>query len=81
MAPLMGHCKPRGRIFAGSSRADEATFRDLEDSGDSLGNFGFETYVVEDACRGIDTNGSLAAAWTAMEKAGVKRITSEDLAL
>jgi nicotinamidase/pyrazinamidase len=37
--------------------------------------------VVEDACRGIDTNGSLAAAWTAMEKAGVKRITSEDLAL
>jgi nicotinamidase/pyrazinamidase len=42
---------------------------------------GLETYVVEDACRGIDTNGSLAAAWTAMEKAGVKRITSEDLAL
>ena len=42
---------------------------------------GLETYVVEDACRGIDTNGSLAAAWTAMEKAGVKRITSEDLAV
>ena len=40
-----------------------------------------ETYVVEDACRDIDTNGSLAAAWTAMEKIGVKRITSEDLAL
>ena len=42
---------------------------------------GLESYVVEDACRGIDTRGSLAAAWTAMEKAGVKRITSEDLAL
>ena len=41
----------------------------------------FETYVVEDACRGIDTNGSLAAAWRAMEKVGVKRITSEDLAV
>ena len=40
---------------------------------------GFETYVVEDACRGIDTQGSLATAWMAMEKAGVKRITSEDL--
>ena len=38
-------------------------------------------YVVEDACRGIDTGGSLAAAWTAMEKAGVKRISSEDLDL
>ncbi len=42
---------------------------------------GLETYVVEDACRGIDTGGSLAAAWTAMEKAGVKRISSEDLDL
>ena len=44
-------------------------------------SIGLETYVVEDACRGIDTEGSLAAAWTAMEKAGVKRITSEDFAL
>jgi hypothetical protein len=38
-------------------------------------NVGFETYVVKDTCRGIDTNGSLAAAWKAMEKVGVKRIT------
>ena len=44
-------------------------------------SIGFETYVVEDACRGIDTGGSLAAAWRAMEKAGVRRIMSEDLAL
>jgi nicotinamidase/pyrazinamidase len=44
-------------------------------------SIGLETYVVEDACRGIDTNGSLAAAWTTMQKAGVKRITSEELAL
>ena len=44
-------------------------------------SIGLETYVVEDACRGIDTNSSLAAAWTAMQKAGVKRITSEDFAL
>ena len=42
---------------------------------------GLETYVVEDACRGIDTKGSLATAWVAMRKAGVKRIMSEDLAL
>src|SRR5271165_7607823 len=42
---------------------------------------GLDTYVVEDACRGIDTGGSLAGAWAAMEKAGVKRIASEDLAV
>jgi nicotinamidase/pyrazinamidase len=41
---------------------------------------GFETYVVEDACRGIDTQGSLAKAWADMAKAGVKRIQSADIA-
>lgn len=41
---------------------------------------GFETYVVEDACRGIDTQGSLARAWADMEAAGVKRIKSTDIA-
>lgn len=40
----------------------------------------FNAYVIEDACRGIDTKGSLAAAWKAMEKSGVKRIQSADLA-
>ncbi len=42
---------------------------------------GLETYVVEDACRGIDTQGSLAKAWADMDKAGVKRIQSSDLAV
>ena len=41
---------------------------------------GFETYVVEDACRGIDTQGSLAKAWADMARAGVKRIQSGDIA-
>ena len=41
---------------------------------------GFKVYVVEDACRAIDLNGSLAAAWKAMEKAGCKRIQSSDIA-
>lgn len=40
---------------------------------------GFETYVIEDACRGIDTQGSLAKAWAEMAKAGVRRIKSADL--
>jgi nicotinamidase/pyrazinamidase len=41
---------------------------------------GLETYVVEDACRGIDTQGSLAKAWADMDKAGVERIQSSDIA-
>src|SRR4051794_14951025 len=41
---------------------------------------GLETYVIEDACRGIDTQGSLAKAWTDMAAAGVKRIGSQDIA-
>jgi nicotinamidase/pyrazinamidase len=40
---------------------------------------GFEVYVIEDACRAIDTNGSLAAAWTDMNAAGVRRIVAGDL--
>ena len=40
---------------------------------------GFETYVVEDACRAIDLNGSLAAAWKQMAAKGVRRIQSDDL--
>ena len=35
---------------------------------------GFETFVVEDATRAIDLNGSLAAAMASMKKAGVKVI-------
>ena len=35
---------------------------------------GFETYVIEDATRGIDTMGSLARAWSDMDKAGVGRV-------
>ena len=34
---------------------------------------GFEATVIEDACRGIDTDGSLARAWSEMEAAGVTR--------
>lgn len=40
---------------------------------------GFETYVIEDATRAIDANGSLARAWADMHAAGVKRIVSADV--
>lgn len=40
---------------------------------------GFRVHVVEDATRGIDTNGSLAAAWEAMDAAGVQVRASDDV--
>src|SRR5215475_1769285 len=41
---------------------------------------GFGAVVVEDLCRGIDTQGSLAKAWAAMQAAGVKGVQSRDFA-
>jgi len=35
--------------------------------------------VIEDACRAIDTGGSLAAAWERMNDAGVARTASTEL--
>jgi len=40
----------------------------------------FGALVVEDACRAIDMQGSLAAAWEKLKKAGVRRIQSGDVA-
>lgn len=40
---------------------------------------GFEVTVVEDACRAIDLNGSLADAWARMDEASVRRATSTHL--
>lgn len=40
---------------------------------------GFEVTVIEDACRAIDTGGSLAQAWADMEEAGVRRIMSREI--
>ena len=42
---------------------------------------GFEATVIEDACRAIDLEGSLAAAWEAMDAAGIARTRSETLRL
>jgi nicotinamidase/pyrazinamidase len=41
---------------------------------------GFETYVIDDACRAIDTGGSLAQAWADMNAAGVNRIVAGEIA-
>ena len=40
---------------------------------------GFETFVIEDACRAIDADDSLAAAWARMNAAEVWRIQSREI--
>jgi nicotinamidase/pyrazinamidase len=40
---------------------------------------GFETFVIEDACRAIDADNSLERAWAQMSAAQVRRIQSRDL--
>jgi len=40
---------------------------------------GFEAAVVEDACRALDLEGSLARAWDEMAGAGVRRLASVSL--
>jgi nicotinamidase/pyrazinamidase len=75
---LSGYLKQRGlhRVFVAGLATDFCVaFTALDARKD-----GFRTYVVEDACRGIDTQGSLAKAWERMKQAGVKRIQSADLA-
>jgi len=74
---LAGYLKSRGlrRVFVTGLATDFCVAWTAMDARKE----GFETFVIEDACRGIDTQGSLAKAWDAMKKAGVKRIQSADL--
>jgi len=76
---LAGYLKQRGlkRVFVVGLATDFCVAWTALDARKQ----GFETYVVEDACRGIDAQGSLAKAWADMKKAGVKRIQSADLAI
>ena len=39
---------------------------------------GFEVTVIEDACRAIDLEGSLARAWSEMQRTGVRRLSSRE---
>jgi nicotinamidase/pyrazinamidase len=75
---LAGYLKERGliRVFVAGLATDFCVAWTALDAQ----RLGFETFVIDDASRGIDTRGSLAAAWSAMQNAGVKRITSADLA-
>lgn len=41
--------------------------------------FGLDATVVEDACRAIDLQGSLARAWAEMAAAGVRRVRAAEV--
>ena len=76
---LDGYLKGRGikSIFVAGLATDFCVAWSATDAR----KLGLDAYVIEDACRSIDTQGSLATAWTNMQKVGVKRIQSTDLAL
>ncbi len=76
---LRGYLKERGfrRVFVTGLATDFCVAWTALDARRA----GFETFVVEDACRGIDLNGSLAAAWADMKRNGVQRIQSSDIQL
>jgi nicotinamidase/pyrazinamidase len=75
---LAGYLRDRGfkRVFCAGLATDFCVAWTAQDARGA----GFDAVVIEDASRGIDTQGSLAAAWDAMAKAGVQRITSAAIA-
>ena len=69
---LGGYLKQRGirRVFITGLATDFCVAWTAMDARKA----GLEVYVVEDATRAIDLNGSLAAAWKQMTAKGVKRV-------
>jgi nicotinamidase/pyrazinamidase len=75
---LDGYLKQRGitRLFVTGLATDFCVAWTALDARSA----GYETWVVEDATRAIDLEGSLATAWCAMAARGVQRIQSTELA-
>jgi nicotinamidase/pyrazinamidase len=76
---LVGYLRERGltRLFVTGLATDFCVAWTALDARKA----GFEVFVIEDACRGIDAAGSLAQAWEAMDSIGIQRIQSTDLAI
>lgn len=74
---LAGYLKERGfeRVFLAGLATD---FCVAFSAVDACGH-GFKTFLIEDVCRGIDMDGSLAAAKKTMAEAGVVTVHSADL--
>ena len=74
LAPLI---KARGvkRVFACGLATDFCVAHSALDARRE----GFETFVIEDACRAIDADNSLHQAWARMNAAEVRRIQSAEI--
>lgn len=74
---LAGYLRERGlaRVFLAGLATDFCVAWSAVDARAA----GFEAIVIEDACRAIDTGGSLAAAHARMREAGVTLTTSDRL--
>jgi len=74
---LAGYLRERGftRVFLAGLATDFCVAYSAVDARRS----GFDVVVIEDACRAIDTAGSLAAAWSRMRASGVACVTAEQL--
>ena len=74
---LAGYLKERGinRVFIVGIATDFCVAWTAMDAC----KLGFETYVVADACKGIDLQGSLQQGWQEMQAHGVKRIYVKDI--
>ena len=71
---LIGYCRERGfsRVFLAGLAYDFCVRYSAEDARRE----GFAVFVVEDACRGIDVEGSVAATRAALAAIGVARISA-----
>ncbi|ASJ76032.1 bifunctional nicotinamidase/pyrazinamidase [Granulosicoccus antarcticus] len=75
---LTGYLQERGlsKVYVCGLATDFCVSWSAQDAAST----GMVVSVIEDACRGIDLNGSVDAAWKAMSEAGVSRIQSADIA-
>jgi nicotinamidase/pyrazinamidase len=73
---LAGYLRERGlkTIFMVGLATDFCVYYSAVDAR----RLGFDAVVIEAGCRAIDLSGSLAAAWTGMQEAGVERIGELD---
>ena len=73
---LAGYLRERGirRVFCAGLATDFCVLDGARRQGGRI-----ESFVVEDACRAIDTGGLLAAAFAAWERAGIHRIRAADV--
>lgn len=74
---LAGYLRERGlaRVFCAGLATDYCVAWTALDARAA----GFEAFVIEDACRGIDNGGSLARALADLDAAGVRRIGTGEI--